>query len=118
MFTTEQIVVMGRPKVKQKVHMESCSQRLVRLAPFGYHHSVGKFLVQESAEILPQSNGSRSVRIIFDQGGSHVHPEAITSHGKPETHDVLHRLTSCHWSRSIGSLLPGMGGIGMGKSKI
>ena len=53
MLTSEKIVIMRGPEMKQEIHVEPAFEALYRLTPFGYHGSIGIFLIKEGAYILP-----------------------------------------------------------------
>ena len=94
MLTAEQVIIMGRPEMKQEVHVEASLQRLVRLSPLGNQHGIRKFLVQERAHLFPEGDGALSFFILFDQGARHIHTETVTAHLQPEAHHILHGLQS------------------------
>lgn len=92
--------------MEQKVHVEAPRQGLVRLSPLGNHGRIGKLLGQKAADLLPQSHSALALRVVFDQGVGHIHPEPVTAHLEPKAHDILHGLQSGPGSGGVHGLLP------------
>ena len=92
MLAAEQVVIMRRPEMKQKIHVEAALQGLVRLPPLGNQHGVREFLIQERAHLFPEGDGSLSFLVLLHQRTRHIHTEAVTAHLQPEAHHILHGL--------------------------
>ena len=108
----EQIQIMGRSEMQQKVHVKTALQRLVRFSPLGHKNSRRIFLIQKGAEILPEFYRLRTVRIIFYQRSRHIHPETVAAKRKPETHHLFHRFPGSYRRLGIRRQLPVCGRIG------
>ena len=97
--------------MQQKVHMETAPQGLLRLAPLRDDGRFRELPIQEGSNLPPQGDGGLTLRIILHQAHGHVHPEAITAHGQPETHDIHHSGQGGSGAFVLGGLLPGPGAL-------
>ena len=105
-FTSEQIIVMWRSEMKQKVHMKTALKWFVRFSPFWNHSGIWKFFIEKFSYILPEFYCSFSVLIIFYKWTCHVYSETICTHLKPETHNIFHCFKRSFWSLIVHWLLP------------
>ncbi len=102
----EQIVVVRGAEMQQEIHVETGYQGFVGFSPLGDHDGSGEFPVQELTDILPQGDSSLTFFILLYQGACHIHPEAVTAHFQPETHNVFQCFPGGHGSLAVHGLLP------------
>ena len=87
--------------------VETAAHRQRRLAPLRHQRSLRIFRVQHGAHVAPDGACAAFPFVVeFDQGGGHIHTEAVAAPVEPEAHHVLHRLPRRNGGGVIGGLLP------------
>ena len=104
----EEGVVAEAVEVEIEIEVEARVNGLFGNAPLREQHVFGIVLIEHLPHVPPQPLDARALGVVLDEGGRHIHAEAVASHVHPEAHDVLHRLERRPGCGMFGRELPGL----------
>ena len=109
LVVAQQAGIAAAGVVQVEVHVIARPQGQRRIAPLCHHGGIGIFAIQHLPDVLPNSAGAGlSLIVVLDQGGSHVHAEAVAAVVQPKAHDVLHGLPGGDGVGMVDGHLPGL----------
>ena len=98
--------------IEIEIHVEAGGHRLLWPSPFRNERGFGEGRADPGEHVLPGADGVRlALIVLFDEAVGHIHAEAVCATGKPEPHDVHHRVASGLRVRTKGWLLPATFGV-------
>ena len=101
---------------QEEIYIESDGKRNLGIGPFRKKDIVRIIGMHPCGKLLPFPAGNLETVVVLDEALGHVHPETVRTLVEPEHHDIAQFLPDCAGTGSIDSLLPGMGGVRVGKT--